>query len=64
MVMSADLGRVVSARDNREEVSFMAQVEQASRGFERTRDDSKDHGHSEHSGKDRREDGGEDGRDW
>lgn len=40
----------------------MARVEQASRGFERYKDNSKDHGHDGGS-KDRREDDGGDRRD-
>lgn len=40
----------------------MARVEHASRGFERYRDSSRDHGH-EGSGKDRRDDEGKDARD-
>ncbi len=41
----------------------MAKVEQASRGFERSRDHDKDRGR-EDTPRDRREDGGEDKRDW
>lgn len=40
----------------------MARVEHASRGFERYKDDRKDHGH-EGGSKDRGEDGGKDPRD-
>jgi hypothetical protein len=51
------------AADATKEMTVMARVEHASRGFEREREDEKEGSRHEHSKKDRREDRTEDSRD-